>query len=135
MVDNNEGKGALEDSENLEKLAAKLLKDQTIDFTSLFSLASKIIQDDSIMNLSEGLREMQEDDAVSEENIELEDIEALRKQMASMKADLIFMKREISELKEQNASLIGIYMRLIKAANQDFKKGVGLIAEISKLLK
>ncbi|WP_197249360.1 hypothetical protein [Cytobacillus firmus] len=136
MSDNNEGKGALEGSEDLEKLAAKLLKDgQTIDFNSLFSLASKIIKDDSIMNLSEGLREMQEDEAVSDENIELEDIGALRKQMASLKADLIIMKREISELQEQNASLIGIYMRLIKAANQDFKKGVGLITEISKLLK
>ncbi|WP_286137425.1 hypothetical protein [Bacillus sp. 7894-2] len=129
------GKDAFEDSDHLEKLAAGLLKDgQTIDFNSLLSLAGKIINDDSLLNLSEGLK-VDEEEAAGDEISENGDIEYVKKQMASLRAELITLKKEVSELKKQNESLIGIYMRLIKAANQDFQKGVGLITGLSKLIK
>ncbi|OMF59609.1 hypothetical protein BK139_12500 [Paenibacillus sp. FSL R5-0490] len=129
------GKDAFEDSDHLEKLAAGLLKDgQTIDFNSLLSLAGKIINDDSLLNLSEGLK-VDEEEAAGDEISENGDIEYVNKQMASLRAELITLKKEVSELKKQNESLIGIYMRLVKAANQDFQKGVGLITGLSKLIK
>ncbi|MEK3853686.1 hypothetical protein [Cytobacillus sp. FSL H8-0458] len=129
------GKDVFEDSDNLEKLAVELLKDgQTIDFKSLLSLAGKIIEDDSILNLSEGLK-VHEEEAAGEEIGENGDIVYVKKQMASLRAELITLKKEVSELKKQNRSLIGIYMRLVKAANQDFQKGVGLITGLSKLIK
>ncbi|URM34546.1 hypothetical protein LLY41_09235 [Cytobacillus firmus] len=129
------GKDAFEDSDHLEKLAAGLLKDgQTIDFNSLLSLAGKIINDDSLLNLSEGLK-VDEEEAAGDEISENGEIEYVNKQMASLRAELITLKKEVSELKKQNESLIGIYMRLIKAANQDFQKGVGLITGLSKLIK
>ncbi|WP_368297065.1 hypothetical protein [Cytobacillus firmus] len=129
------GKDVFEDSDNLEKLAGELLKDgQNIDFKSLMSLAGKILKDDSILNLSEGLK-VHEEEASGEEIGLNGDVEYVKKQMASLRAELITLKNEVSELKKQNESLIGIYIRLVKAANQDFQKGVGLITGLSKLIK
>lgn len=126
---------SLENSDNLEKLAGELLKDgQNLDFNSLLSLAGKIINDDSILNLSEGIKVSEEKAAVDETG-ENGDTEYLKKQMASLRAEMAALKKEVSELKRQNESLIGIYTRLVKAANQDFQKGMGLITGLSKLLK
>ncbi|MCM3705888.1 MULTISPECIES: hypothetical protein [Cytobacillus] len=126
---------SLENSDNLEKLAGELLKDgRNLDFNSLLSLAGKIINDDSILNLSEGLKVSEEIAAVDETG-ENGDTEYLQKQMESLRVELAALKKEVSELKRQNESLIGIYTRLVKAANQDFQKGIGLISGLSKLLK
>ncbi|MCM3092275.1 MULTISPECIES: hypothetical protein [unclassified Cytobacillus] len=126
---------SLENSDNLEKLAGELLKyGQNLDFNSLLSLAGKIINDDSILNLSEGIKVSEEKAAVDETG-ENGDTEYLKKQMASLRAEMAALKKEVSELKRQNESLIGIYTRLVKAANQDFQKGMGLITGLSKLLK
>ncbi|MGY6211781.1 DUF5320 domain-containing protein [Cytobacillus firmus] len=135
----------LENMESAKKVAAKLLQDeQTVDIKSLFSMANKLIKDESFLNLVEDLgkspkgeKEVAElsNKRDSEDYIESVEPEILKEQIEVLKSELAAIKKEVRKIKEQNDSLLGMYLKVINAANQDFKKGIHLITGISKLLK
>ncbi|MED1908242.1 hypothetical protein [Cytobacillus firmus] len=135
----------LENMESANKMAAKLLQDeQGVDIKSLFSMANKLIKDESFLNLVEDLGKNPQGEKEasglsnirdSEDNIDSVEPAILKEQIEVLKSDLAAIKKEVRKIKEQNASLLGLYLKVINAANQDFKKGINLITGISKLLK
>jgi small-conductance mechanosensitive channel len=128
-------------SEAVEKLAANLLKDEkNINFGSLFKMANKILKDDSLMGLVEEISQKPPEDkdraAIEEaQDTENRELLSLQKEMEAIKSELKATRKEVAELKKQNASLLSLYLKVLNAANNDFKKGIGVITGISKLLK
>lgn len=127
-----------------KKLAANLLQDEkNINFESLFKMADKLLKDESLMGLVEEIGKKPEEAAQktaemgSEKTSGNEDANliSIKKEMEALKADLKRTQKEVAELQRQNASLLGLYLKVVNAANQDLKKGVGLLTELSKLLK
>ncbi|OHX50962.1 hypothetical protein [Cytobacillus oceanisediminis] len=128
-------------SEAVEKLAANLLKDENnINFGSLFKMANKILKDDSLMGLVGEISQKPPEDkdgAAIEEipDIENRELVSLQKEMEAIRSELKTTRKEVAELKKQNASLLSLYLKVLNAANNDLKKGIGLISGLSKLLK
>ncbi|URT69318.1 hypothetical protein [Cytobacillus firmus] len=128
-------------SEAVEKLAANLLKDEkNINFGSLFKMANKILKDDSLMGLVEEISQKPSEDkdgaAIEEaQHTENRELLSLQKEMKAIKSELKATRKEVAELKKQNASLLSLYLKVLNAANNDFKKGIDVITGISKLLK
>lgn len=127
-------------SEALEKLAANLLKDeQNISLGSLFKMANKLVKDDSLMGLVEEISQKPPEDKEGAAIVEAQDtnreLVSLQKEMAAIKSEIKTARNELAELKKQNASLLSLYLKVLNAANNDLKKGIGVITGISKLLK
>ena len=127
-------------SEALEKLAANLLKDeQNISLGSLFKMANKLVKDDSLMRLVEEISQKPPKDKEGAAIVEAQDtnreLVSLQKEMAAIKSEIKTARNELAELKKQNASLLSLYLKVLNAANNDLKKGIGVITGISKLLK
>ncbi|GLB59482.1 hypothetical protein [Cytobacillus sp. NCCP-133] len=136
---NNNKKISSEKSEAVQKLAANLIEDEkNLDFGSIFKMANKLLKDDSLKELVEEINKEPRGtikDLVEEANEDNTDLTNLRKEIGQLKKELEKTQIEVAELKKQNASLLGLYLKVVNAANQDFKKGVGLITGLSKLLK
>ncbi|MBT2689277.1 hypothetical protein J7I93_13880 [Bacillus sp. ISL-47] len=142
---NNTSKVKKEKAEAVQKLAENLIKDEkNLDFGSIFKMANKLMKDETLKDLMEEIRKNPEEqvteaertvDGSAGEKIENGDIAVLIKEMEALKSELKNTQNEVAELKMQNASLLSLYLKVVSAASNDFKKGVGLITGLSKFLK
>lgn len=128
----------------VKQMAENLLKEEkNQDLGSIFKIANQLLRDESFIEMVEEIGKNTEDiteDITEDEspetggNIEkkLADIQA---EVSFLKSELLKMNRAVEDLQKQNTSLLGMYVKVIKAANNDFKKGFDILSAFGKLNK
>lgn len=137
-VKQEDQKHNLAENEQAASLAANLLKDQdSIDLGSLMGLAKKLLSNDSLMGMVEGMGKS-ENQTNSSQSLDLngmDDLSVLQTQINDLRKEIVQIKKDVAELKKQDSSILTIGMKAIHSKGRDLLKGVSLLTGVRSLLK
>ncbi|WP_197206115.1 hypothetical protein [Cytobacillus firmus] len=127
-----------------KQIAEDLLKEEkSQDLGSIFKIANKLLRDESFIGLveeigknPEGISEAPTEGESKETGGEIEkELAGLKREVQALKSELNKMNITVADLQKQNDSLLGMYFKAVKAANNDFKKGMDILSAFGKLNK
>ncbi|MED3572268.1 hypothetical protein [Cytobacillus praedii] len=125
-------------NDSAKDLMGSLLKNEdSLNYTSLMKMANKLLKDETLMELvgDIGLSTSESDEKLESYQGEDQELYRLQKQIEHMHKELEKTKQELAILKKQDTSIISLGMKVIKAANQDLKKGLNILMGVEKRLK
>lgn len=139
MASNSEEteKRALKNDSAMDLMGSLLKNEDSLNYTSLMKMANKLLQDETLMELvgDIGLSTSESDEELESYQGEDQELYRLQKQIENMHKELEKTKQELAILKKQDTSIISLGMKVIKAANQDLKKGLNILMGVEKRLK
>lgn len=139
MASNSEEteKRALKNDSAMDLMGSLLKNEDSLNYTSLMKMANKLLQDETLMELvgDIGLSTSESDEELESYQGEDQELYRLQKQIENMHKELEKTKQKLAILKKQDTSIISLGMKVIKAANQDLKKGLNILMGVEKRLK
>lgn len=139
MASNSEEteKRALMNDSAMDLMGSLLKNEDSLNYTSLMKMANKLLKDETLMELvgDIGLSTSESDEELDSYQGEDQELYRLQKQVENMHKELEKTKQELAILKKQDTSIISLGMKVIKAANQDLKKGLNILMGVEKRLK
>ncbi|TCJ02372.1 hypothetical protein [Cytobacillus praedii] len=139
MASNSEEteKRALMNDSAMDLMGSLLKNEDSLNYTSLMKMANKLLKDETLMELvgDIGLSTSESDEELDSYQGEDQELYRLQKQVENMHKELEKTKQELAILKKQDTSIISLGMKVIKAANQDLKKGLNILTGVEKRLK
>ncbi|EWG11378.1 hypothetical protein [Cytobacillus firmus] len=128
----------------VKQIAEDLLNEEkSHDLSSIFKIANQLLRDESFIGLveeigknSEGIPEAPTEGGSAETGGDTEkELAGIKREVQALKSELNKMNKIVADLQKQNESLLGMYLKVIKAANKDFKKSIDIISAFGKLNK
>ncbi|MED3553312.1 hypothetical protein [Cytobacillus praedii] len=139
MASNSEEteKRALMNDSAMDLMGSLLKNEDSLNYTSLMKMANKLLKNETLMELvgDIGLSTSESDEELDSYQGEDQELYRLQKQVENMHKELEKTKQELAILKKQDTSIISLGMKVIKAANQDLKKGLNILTGVEKRLK
>ncbi|MGN7402626.1 hypothetical protein ACTHO0_22490 [Cytobacillus praedii] len=130
-------KRALMNDSAMDLMGSLLKNEDSLNYTSLMKMANKLLKDETLMELvgDIGLSTSESDEELESYQGEDQELYRLQKQIEHMHKELEKTNQELAILKKQDTSIISLGMKVIKAANQDLKKGLNILMGVEKRLK